>query len=47
MARMELTLIVGEWLRRVPEFALMPGYQPQIVFPANTFGIHRLPLKLG
>ncbi|BBX27090.1 cytochrome P450 [Mycolicibacterium alvei] len=47
LARMELTLIVGEWLRRVPEFALMPGYQPQIVFPANTFGIHRLPLKLG
>jgi len=47
LARMELTLIVGEWLRRVPEFSLEPGYEPQIVFPANTFGLERLPLTLS
>ncbi|NOR02316.1 cytochrome P450 [Mycolicibacterium fortuitum] len=47
LARMELTLIVGEWLRRIPEFSLEPGYEPQIVFPANTFGIRSLPLRLG
>jgi cytochrome P450 len=47
LARMELTLIVGEWLKRIPEFSLESGYQPEIVFPANTFGLHRLPLRLG
>ena len=47
LARMELTLIVGEWLRRIPEFSLEPSYEPQIVFPANTFGLRSLPLRLG
>jgi hypothetical protein len=47
LARMELTLIVGEWLQRIPEFSLVPGYEPEIVFPANTYGLDRLPLKLG
>lgn len=47
LARMELTLIVDEWLRRVPEFSLEEDYQPHIVFPANTFALERLPLKLG
>jgi hypothetical protein len=44
---MEMTLIVGEWLQRIPEFSLVPGYEPEIVFPANTYGLDRLPLKLG
>ncbi|MDT5007620.1 MAG: hypothetical protein QOJ24_4796 [Mycobacterium sp.] len=47
LARMELTLIVEEWLKRVPVFALAPGYTPEIVFPANTFVLASLPLRLG
>ncbi len=47
LARMELTLIVGEWLKRIPEFSVKAGYEPHIVFPANTFGLDRLPLTLG
>lgn len=47
LARMELTLVIEEWLRRVPAFSLEPGYEPEIVFPANTFGLQRLPLTLG
>ena len=47
LARMELTVIVGEWLKRVPEFELVPGYQPEIKFPSKTFALTSLPLRLG
>jgi cytochrome P450 len=47
LARMELTLIVEEWLKRVPAFELASGYTPEIVFPANTFVLASLPLRLG
>lgn len=47
LARLELTLVVGEWLKRVPEFSVEPGYEPRITFPANTFSLERVPLKLG
>jgi cytochrome P450 len=46
LARLELTLITEEWLRRVPDFALAPGYRPQITYPANTFALPELPLVL-
>lgn len=45
LARMELTLIVEEWLKRVPDFELATEGTPQIVFPANTFGLDSLPLR--
>jgi cytochrome P450 len=45
LARMELTLIINEWLKRVPEFELAPGWTPAIPFPANTFGLVTLPLR--
>ena len=47
LARMELTLIVDEWLRRIPDFSVEPGYEPEVVFPSNTFSLRRLPLRLG
>lgn len=47
LARIELTLIVNEWLKRVPDFRLPEGYVPRIAFPANTFGFDRLPLILS
>jgi cytochrome P450 len=47
LARMELTLIVDEWLLRIPHFSVEPGYEPEVEFPANTFSLSRLPLRLG
>jgi cytochrome P450 len=47
LARMELTLIVEEWLKRVPDFELATEGTPQIVFPANTFGLDSLRLRYG
>jgi cytochrome P450 len=47
LARMELTLVLDAWLKRIPEFAVEPGYEPHIVFPAQTFALQRLPLKFG
>ncbi|WP_293235098.1 cytochrome P450 [Mycolicibacterium sp.] len=47
LARLELTLVLDEWLKRVPEFSVEPGYEPHIIFPANTFALERVPLKLG
>ena len=42
LARMELTVIVDEWLKRIPEFELAPGYQPEIKFPSKTFALKEL-----
>ena len=47
LARMELTLVLDEWLKRIPEFSVETGFEPEIVFPAQTFALERLPLKLG
>jgi cytochrome P450 len=47
LARMELTLVLDEWLKRIPEFSIAEGYEPHIIFPAQTFALERLPLKFG
>jgi cytochrome P450 len=47
LARMELTLILDEWLKRIPEFSVEAGFEPHIIFPAQTFALERVPLKLG
>ena len=47
LARMELTVIVDEWLKRIPEFELAPDYQPEIKFPSKTFALTELPLRFG
>ncbi len=45
LARMELNLVVSEWLRRIPTFELAAGYQPQLVWPSATFSVAELPLR--
>jgi cytochrome P450 len=45
LARMELNLVVNEWLGRIPSFELAPGYQPEIVWPSATFSVSALPLR--
>lgn len=47
LARMEMNVLVAEWLRRIPEFQLPPGYQPEITWPSPTSTLPRLPLLLG
>lgn len=44
LARMELTLVIDEWLARIPDFEVEPGATPEICWPANTFGLASLPL---
>lgn len=45
LARMELTVIVDEWLKRIPEFDTAPDYEPVIKFPSKTFALTELPLR--
>jgi cytochrome P450 len=45
LARIELTTIVGEWLRQIPEFELPADYAPDIKFPSKTFALKALPLS--
>ena len=46
LARMELNLVVTEWLRRIPHFELAPGYRPEITWPSATCTLPRLPLRI-
>ena len=45
LARIELTVIVGEWLQQIPDFELPPDYTPEISFPSKTFALKELPLS--
>ncbi len=45
LARIELTIVVAEWLRHIPDFDLPPGYRPDIKFPSKTFALRELPLS--
>ncbi|HSS23557.1 MAG TPA: cytochrome P450 [Mycobacterium sp.] len=47
LARIELAVIVGEWLKQIPDFELPPGYSPEINFPSKTFALRELPLRWG
>ena len=47
LARIELTIIVAEWLKQIPDFELPPGYTPEIKFPSKTFALKELPLHWG
>ena len=45
LARIELVVIVGEWLKQIPDFELPPDYIPEIKFPSKTFALKSLPLR--
>ncbi|OBK78577.1 cytochrome P450 [Mycobacterium sp. 1164985.4] len=47
LARMELRLVVSEWLARIPDFELVPGYFPEITWPSATCSLRELPLRFG
>lgn len=47
LARIELTIIVAEWLKQIPDFELPEDYQPEIKFPSKTFALKTLPLSWG
>ncbi|MDP7701997.1 cytochrome P450 [Mycobacterium sp. TY815] len=44
LARMELTVVVAEWLRQIPEFGIADQYRPAITFPSKSFALTSLPL---
>ncbi len=46
LARMEMNVVVTEWLCRIPEFELSPGYRPEIKWPSATCILPRLPLRI-
>jgi cytochrome P450 len=47
LARIELTLIVDEWLKQIPDFQLPQDYTPDIKFPSTSFALKSLPLSWG
>ena len=47
LARIELTIIVDEWLTQIPDFELPQGYIPEIKFPSTSFALKSLPLSWG
>jgi cytochrome P450 len=46
LARMEMNVVVTEWLRRIPYFELPDGYRPEITWPSPTCTLPRLPLRM-
>lgn len=46
LARMEMNVVVTEWLRRIPQFELSAGYRPEIIWPSPTSTLPRLPLRI-
>ncbi|NTY58770.1 cytochrome P450 [Mycolicibacterium sphagni] len=47
LARMELRLVLTEWLRRIPDFDVAPGFDPLIEWPAPALALPKLPLVFG
>ena len=47
LARIELTVVIKEWLKQIPDFELPPGYTPDIKFPSKSFALKALPLSWG
>ena len=46
LARMEMNVVVTEWLSRIPDFELAHGYRPEITWPSPTCTLPLLPLRI-
>ncbi|HKI39369.1 MAG: cytochrome P450 [Mycobacterium sp.] len=46
LARMEMNVVVTEWLSRIPHFELSHGYRPEITWPSPTCTLPLLPLRI-
>lgn len=44
LARLELRLVLTEWLRQIPDYEIAPGAEPRIRWPAITFQLETLPV---
>jgi hypothetical protein len=47
LARLEMRLVYEEWHRRIPEYRIAGGAEPEIVWPRGTLGLESLRLTLG
>jgi cytochrome P450 len=47
LARIELTVVVAEWLAQIPDFELPEDYSPVINYPSKSFALMELPLRWG
>ncbi|WP_319432592.1 cytochrome P450 [Mycobacterium sp. RTGN5] len=47
LARLELRLVLTEWLRRIPDFEVAPGFDPVVEWPAASLALVKLPLVFG
>lgn len=47
LARIQLAIVIAEWLSQIPDFELPPGYAPDINFPSKSFALKVLPLSWG
>ena len=47
LARMEMTVMIEEWLQRIPDFSLARGYTPQVKWTQDAHQLDTLPLRWG
>ena len=45
LARIQLSTVLTEWLRQIPDFELPPDFVPEIKFPSTYFALTTLPLR--
>lgn len=45
LARIQLDVVLSEWLKQIPDFDLPPDYVPEVKFPSTYFALTTLPLS--
>ena len=44
LARRELRIVVQEFLKRIPDFGILAGFEPHVRWPSTVLGLESLPL---